>query len=343
MALFFLFGACSDKEQEETRFALGGEYLAASDFSEGLAAVKDANGYKFIDENGNAVFASQALGVGNFCEERAWFVKSDGSGGYYDKTGKEICSVAGMTVSTMRNFSGGLAVINVVQAYGVNCYVINKEGTRAAAFPEYVNTGEYGDFKCGLAKFRGEDNLYGYVNASGEKVVQNIFVKAGDFSENKALVESSAGAYCINASGEKLFDLSESYSEYAAFSDGALKVKENGKWFYLGGTGEKLFERGYDEAGDFYEGFAYVKADGKFSVINKSGETVFIAPDGTLSLGNCSEGYFAFSTQKGWGFLDASGNVAVSPAFDYAGSCSQGLAACRAGKNWGYVALSANK
>ena len=335
--MLFALSACGGDNQENNRFDIGGNYSYVADFSEGLAAVRTESGYDYIGSDGKVKLSVSAIAAGNFSEGRAWFIKSDGTGGYIDNAGNIIFESTGMTESTMRDFHESLAVVNIVQGYGVNCFIIDKDGNRIQNFPEYVNTGEYGDFCEGIARYSEDNNFYGYISSDGIKITEAIYNSASDFSCGAAVVSDATGNYVIGTDGEKLFDLPSAYTEYTEFSDELLKVKENGSWKYIDKQGNQPFSLSFEHAGDFNEGMAAVKSDGVLYVINKSGDTVFTAPEGTLELKDCSEGFFAYRTENGWGYLNSEGETVVSPYFDYAGQCSEGYVACRKDGNWGFV------
>lgn len=333
-------GGCSDTGESGVKFDIGGEYAYASDFSEGLAAVKDQSGFKYIDASGAVKFTAEAVSAGDFSGGRAWFVKADGSGGYLDKEGNVIFTQQGATVNTMRNYREGLAVINVVQGYGVNCFVIDEEGRKSALFPEYANTGGYGDFCEGIASFSGDNNLYGYKDTAGNMVAEPVYAAAGDFSCGAAAVKEGNACFVIDKSGVKLFEIPAEYSEYTAFKDDVLKVKVNGGYNFIGKDGEKLFAENFGYATDFCNGYAAVRGNGEFYVTDKGGNKVCDAPSGATEVLYGEEGIFAFRTASGWGAFNLKGEIVLQAEYDYLGKSSGDLMACRKEGKWGYMRVN---
>ncbi len=101
-----------------------------------------------------------------------------------------------------------------------------------------------------------------------------------------------------------------------------------------GMSGEELTELEVD-LGDFREGLARVREKGRFGFIGKTGKYA-IQPQ-FLSVGDFSEGLAWAETTKGIGFIRKDGTFAVSAQYEGAASFSGGLAAVRVGEKWGYI------
>jgi hypothetical protein len=93
-----------------------------------------------------------------------------------------------------------------------------------------------------------------------------------------------------------------------------------------------------NRGGDFFEGLANVttKDDGDF-FIDASGKRV--TRSHYLSTGDFFEGLATrwFSTEKKYGYIDRTGNLAISASFDSAGNFSEGLARVRIAGREGYI------
>jgi hypothetical protein len=73
-------------------------YDAASDFSEGLAAIRVGNSYGYIDKTNKKVIEPKFAWAGDFIGSLAQVTFSDGYNGYIDKTGKTIWKSTSMVL-----------------------------------------------------------------------------------------------------------------------------------------------------------------------------------------------------------------------------------------------------
>ena len=123
----FSLWACgkeAEKNKNEIKFSLGGDYLAVNEFSEGLALIKDANGFAYITTEGEISFRPQVSEAGNFSEGKAWYKRADGKGGYMDETGATVGDeINGFGTAVQDYYKHGLAAITSMHAYGVDAFV----------------------------------------------------------------------------------------------------------------------------------------------------------------------------------------------------------------------------
>ena len=134
----------------------------------------------------------------------------------------------------------------------------------------------------GMIKFMGSNGLWGYMNKSGEIVIDPIYSRASFFSENLATVglknfDNNKIEYgIIDRSGFQRLKVSSRYDFIGHFSDGLAVYKKDGEWGYLNKRGKEVI-RNFDwkEAFPFFEGYATVKGfDNEFGLINKKGKLV---------------------------------------------------------------------
>ena len=91
-------------------------------------------------------------------------------------------------------------------------------------------------------------------------------------------------------------------------------VQKQEKFGYIDGTGKKVIDFLYEDAGNFSEnGLAYVLKDGKYGYISTDGEMV-IAPQFDRSYG-FSHGYAVIEEQGKFGAIDTQGNVVIEPKY----------------------------
>jgi len=174
------------------------------------------------------------------------------------------------------SFSEGLA--HVVKQDGdiLRHGFINVNGE--AFYKDFFNNNT-GDFHDGLAVFENDLN-FGYVNTSGNIVIQPEYFMAYDFSGGYAVVANENDKHgFIDKTGKLvipfLFDHnSEGTYLYQGFSEGLAAVCKDGKFGYIDEKGSFIIEPVFDYAGRFCEGVALVVSDGLYGYINKKGEYV---------------------------------------------------------------------
>lgn len=329
-----------NKNENEIKFSLGGDYLAVNEFSEGLALIKDANGFAYITTEGEISFRPQVSEAGNFSEGKAWYKRADGKGGYMDETGATVGDeINGFGTAVQDDYKHGLAAVTSMHAYGVDAFVLDSHGKRSSLFSYFTNTGEYGGFYEGISWYLPQGgNLFGYVQADGKKLIEPKYKTAGNFSNGRARVEDDNGTHYIDETGEVVFSL-QTGEDGGEFSDGALKITSQTGIYYVNTEGEKLFDGNFISGGNFSEGKATVKTNEGLQVIDEMGKVLFSAPQGTTALGEYRGGVATYSVGNKWGYLDKEGNVLVKAVLEYAFDCSEGYAACRYEGKWGYLKL----
>lgn len=125
---------------------------------------------------------------------------------------------------------------------------------------------------------------YGFINTSGQFVVEPQYLGASEFSEERAAVlineqDGERNYGFITATGEILYS---GFADAHRFSDGLAQVKdpESGLYGYIGLNGEYAIPPQYGFASDFSEGLAAVAlpceefADRTYGYIDKNGITV---------------------------------------------------------------------
>ena len=179
--------------------------------------------------------------------------------------------------------------------------------------------------------------LWGFIDKSGNFIIEPQFDGAGDFQDGLALVKidwrrgyiDKAGAYAI----EPQFQLANSFSE------GLACVMLDDKWGYIGKDGSFVIPLQYDKAMDFHDGIAQVEIGNEWFYIDKSGNRV-PDPNSTQE---------PFSEQAEWpmrkvegdkiGYVNESGEFVIKPAYFDAGPFCDGLARVKKGRTsqWGFI------
>ena len=306
------------------------KYENASDFSEGLARVMRDGKYGFIDTAGREVVPCKYDGADDFHEGMArvtvgggwrydrFFGESFLSGkfGFIDKTGREVIPCRYFHAE---NYCDGLAVVEVREDGESRRFLIDKSGREAGP---YVNAipGMTGVFHEGFAWVE-RNKKWGFVDKTGREVVPCKYDAACDFSDGMARVAVGG--------------------EWSFSEDLGEESLSGCKWGYLDKSGREVIPCQYGYACDFHDGLAMVAPDGMILdgscfFIDKVGHEVFRLPEKVFA-DVFSEGLASYRIGNKSGYLDKTGQVAISARFDQAYDFHDGLAMVKAGRTWGFI------
>jgi hypothetical protein len=221
-------------------------------FSEGLAIIcdKDKSKYGYIDKTGRIVIDMKFDGAAGFSEGLAR-VQIRGKGrakdhyGYIDKTGQYIIDAV---FDFVEDFSEGLACVKIDGKIGY----INKSG-------QFVIE----------PKFSSENALSaGLLSALG------VLPSPKSFSEGLAAVNVDGKWGYIDKTGQIVIE--PKFDRPGVFSGGLARVTIGKKRGYIRRNGEYAIEPRFFTAGTFHEGLAFVSEDGsKSCCIDETGDVVF--------------------------------------------------------------------
>lgn len=216
----------------------------------------------------------------------------------------------------------------------------SSSGTASAPAPEPKLTAFEELFQNGPMAVQDENELWGYIDSSGEYVIQPIYSNVRSFGENglAAVKEESSGLWgVIDTSGnyivEPKFD-----NVMGDFSEGLLSVNDAGRWGYIDESGAYAIQPQFLKAHAFSGGFAQVFTRTErmdefntyetYTYINKSGELItnsvfgeaynFSEGRALVKVGDPINGYY--------GYIDESGKFIITPQFDKATSYADGIA-----------------
>jgi hypothetical protein len=224
------------------RVVISPRYLFAGDFGEGLAPVSGGEHWGYIDVTGKTIIEPQFTYAGAFAEG---FARADTGGedvsgviskhdgalaGYIDRTGAFVLPPQWQDG---RPFAEGRAIVRDTNAglYGA----INRKGEYTVApFCSYI-----GDFCQGWARAEPEEDIWAFVDTTGNRTIKGGFGDARDFSDDLA----------------------------AVYLDG--------KWGFVDRwTGTAAIKFQFDDVCPFAESLAAVKLDGKWGFIKRDGSFV---------------------------------------------------------------------
>ena len=117
-----------------------------------------------------------------------------------------------------------------------------------------------------------EDGLWGYIDHSGQIIIEPQFLSAGQFSEGFASVRLNGTYGYINKNGA--FIIQPQYDVAHSFEGGQAKVYLDGKPYYIDQKGDRTFEHNFAEIQGFgANDYSLVVSKGEnYGVINKQGK-----------------------------------------------------------------------
>lgn len=178
-----------------------------------------------------------------------------------------------------------------------------------------------------------ENRKYGYIDKSGQIVIEPQFGYAYAFSEGLAKIKVNGKWGYVNKSGTVIikpqFDSSDSFHE------GMAGIVINNKWGYIDMTGNIVIEPQFDGADDFSEGLSWVRIGNKFGYVDKTGQ--FVIKPNFDGASDFQEGLACVEVDGKYGYIDRTGQVVIEMKFDRSYRFSEGLSAVELDSKWGYI------
>lgn len=272
--------------------AIEPQFKAATQFSEGLAAVLVGQKWGYINEAGDMVINPQF----------------------------DTPRVRGAFEYGFRGFSEGLALVNVGNRWGY----INKKG-EFAINPQFDGGSKFSEGVAAVSV----DGKWGYIDKSGKFVINPQFSYGDRFSDGLAGVRVGGNKFgFIEPKGK--FAINPQFDSGSDFSEGLAAVSVDGKWGYVDKKGKFAINPQFDSAYSFSEGLARVRVGNKWGYVDQGGK-IAINPQFDISdhhneEGSFSEGLAAVSIDRKLGYINKKGEFAIPREFDYAGEFRNGLA-----------------
>lgn len=177
------------------------------------------------------------------------------------------------------------------------------------------------------------DELWGYVDRKGRYIVQPRFESAQTFSQGLAGVKENGKWGYLNLEGKMVIPLR--FEMALRFVEGYCGVKYKGRWGYIQNDGQFIIQPKYSYASNFFEGLARVEKNGKWGLINKNDE--FIIPAKYEMLYHFHEGRARAKLNGKWGYIDLSGAFVIPAEYDEAYDFSENLARVKKDGKWGFI------
>ncbi len=282
--------------------------------------------------------------------------------GFADKTGKIVIQPAYDYAVT---FSEGKAIVSI----GSVASIIDKTGKKLV---ENLGPGSgLYRFHDGLARCRSLDGKYGFLDATGKRVIAPTLDFADDFENGRAIVSMDNRYGLIDRNGK--YVVPNEYDFFYNLSDGYYQTKTtDGKAGVVDSLGNVILQPIYDEVFHlqkhfftveqnslngcydihgkeifppessrsiyFFNGRCEVKKDDKCGIIDSTGK--FIVPMQYDSIGMFYRGYATVVKGNSFGAIDSTGKILFEPKYDELRPFLNGLAVFKMKNKFGYVDLT---
>lgn len=233
------------------------------------------------------------------------------------------------------DYKDGICIVEGKKRLGY----VNTSSTIVAS-GDYSKLGPYNENLAPIVTSQGE--AY-YIDTAGEK--KKVIKNAGAMFELGMIengIFSVFNGYTWAFYNEDGTKISEDYDKVSNMSNGIAAVMNDRKWSIINSSGEVISEETYDSVVmddnkiAMHNDRIFVKSGNKYYMLDKNGKKV---NETEYQNADCfrSGGYAAVKIDGKWGYVDASGNVVISPQYDGARSFSCGLAAVKIGDKWGFI------
>lgn len=259
-------------------------YNHAYEFSEDLAAVYDANIAKwgFINTKGEFAIEPKFEDPIPFCESYCPFgfkeglalVKLPGKDGKFGFINTQGLFVIDPIYDWASDFSEGLASVGIASTPKF----IDKNGRTIINLPQMYAAGSFSE---GKAVVVNKDQNYGYLDKSGNIIINPRLGWAHDFHDGMAiagdLIDGEVHYGFINTKGD--FVIKPDFSLPTFWEEGELNFSDDlapvrvsllNKWGYINRKGNIIFDPVFDFSHPFSEGLAVVVVDNKWGYITKN-------------------------------------------------------------------------
>lgn len=179
---------------------------------------------------------------------------------------------------------------------------------------------------------------WGVIREETETIVADAsFAQIGSFESELAPARISGENYgFIDATGNFVIDKQFTFAE--SFSEGRAAVLKDGLWGYVNQTGQTAIPFSFSAAGRFSEGLAAVQTAEGWRYIDTEG-SIKISPIIRIAFaGKFSSKLAPIETTEGWGFINDRGALVIPIQFKEAYSFSEELARVKIGDFYGFIA-----
>lgn len=124
-----------------------------------------------------------------------------------------------------------------------------------------------------FSDYEASDMKFGYINTSGQLVIEDLYDGVREFSEDLAATNLGGKWGYIDRLGQTV--ISHDYRSAYAFQEGIARVQDfDKKYWFIDGQGSKLNSVGFDAAYDCLDDLIRVRTAQGYNFINLNGDTL---------------------------------------------------------------------
>lgn len=162
---------------------------------------------------------------------------------------------------------------------------------------------------------------WGYINSSGEVVIDAIYDKVSYTLNDSALVEKDNRQIFIDSEGNNILEIPQEYKVSSIFfndlSNGVFAVENiEEKYALMNTEGNLITDFIFDSIYSFNDGFAACKINNKYGLIDISGKIVIPAKYDLL--GAYNDGMISVKLNNKWGYINLKNEEIIPIDFKYA-------------------------
>jgi serine/threonine-protein kinase len=225
------------------------------------------------------------------------------------------------TPDDKKNIHNGLFLITSTDKDGKTLYGFIDNTGKTVIKPQFDSATNF-DNGVSIAETNNKTIL---IDINGNTIANCPYRLPNLFSEGFLIIkDNDTYKYgFIDASGKKIVDCI--YDDAEQFHEGLAKVSKGQKIGYINTKGELQIPLQFDSAQDFHEGMALVTKDQSSGFIDKNGNLLFNFTADRIN--NFSEGLAMFEKNNKYGYINTKGEVVIKPQFVFAYDFHDGLAA----------------
>lgn len=167
-----------------------------------------------------------------------------------------------------------------------------------------------------LTPFKDESGNFGFIDENQSLIIPTLFTAVKPFSENLAVaaISSDTGDKYgfINTSGEWVIEAK--YSDANRFSQGLAAVYLNDLWTFIDHQGNQAFSLTFDYADKFEKGGCWVNLKGYEKYFSRTGKIYSDYQNNPVL--RKEKGLSVITTDEKYGLMDSLGNEIISPQFN---------------------------
>jgi hypothetical protein len=290
------------------------KYTYASNFSNGLAVVTEAETFGFINKNGELIIDYRFDDAQDFMHGRA-IVEVDGKIGLIDPTGKYILAPI---YEDIGSFSEGVFYVQTEQGY----QYFNLEGN--PVFDIYFD--EAFSFENGTA-YVSKDGENGYIGKDGNFLISSHKGRIRHFNDSIYILELRDSMTFVYPNDSLVNGMY--FEKIGSLKEQRAIVLNKGAYGYVDETAQIVIPMELVEYSNLFQfaqfenGHAKKMKGNKYSLIDTLGKQIL--PAIFTGVGNYSE-LIPVSKGDGWGFTNRDARLIINYQFDYAYSFESEIA-----------------